>query len=68
MTNPRLLLKRSFPRFAAQQQGAASGGGIVALLSNGICCISWLAQYYICKSYLGIYKNNSFDCTLCLSS
>ena len=42
------LLKRSFPRFAAQQQGAASGGGIVALL-----CVSMGLAVFAATSWVG---------------
>ena len=42
------LLKRSFPRFAAQQQGAASGGGILALL-----CVSLGLAVFAATSWVG---------------
>ena len=42
------LLKRSFPRFAAQQQGAASGGGILALL-----CVSMGLAVFAATSWVG---------------
>ena len=42
------LLKRSFPRFAAQQQGAASGGGILALL-----CVSLGLAVFAGTSWVG---------------
>ncbi len=42
------LLKRSFPRFAAQQQGAASGGGILALL-----CVSLGLAVFAATSLVG---------------